>query len=296
MISSTRRFLIAWTVGLALIHVGIQTALAEIVRGISDGQKLNAEFLPGDIQKPAVLVLHGFLQTREFLTTQSILSNLSRLGYTVLGPNLSLGVSDRLQSMQCQAPHQHRFDDDVREIDFWIQWLRAKGHARVILIGHSWGSQHSLGYVEAHVAAPIAAVIGISLVRTEQANTIRHQQMNQARARDGKHDTSLQPYALSFCHKFMATPESYLSYASWDDARVIQSLKQLSGLHVPVHVILGSKDKRSDEAWVALLRQHAKQLTVVDGANHFFSSMQEFDLNDQIEKILETIKPLADEK
>lgn len=254
-----------------------------------DGKYLTAEHHRGDTRRPAILVLHGFLQTYDFQTTQSLISNLSMLGYTIVGPNLSLGISDRRQSMQCQAPHNHRFEDDLREIDFWVQWLRKQGYPGVILVGHSWGSQHSLGYVETHVEAPVTAVIGISLVRVEQAAAVRAKQIGAAQARAARHDKSLKPYALSFCKSFVATPESYLSYARWDDARVIDSLTRLQGRKVPVYVVVGNKDNRVDDAWIKELGRHATRVDVIEGANHFFSSIHEFDLSDRLEAILARI-------
>jgi len=254
-----------------------------------DGKYLTAERHRGDVRRPAVLLLHGFLQTNEFQTTQSLISNLSMLGYTILGPNFSLGISDRRQSMQCQAPHNHSFDDDLREIDFWVEWLRSQGHTQVIIVGHSWGSQHGLGYVEAYPKSPVLAVIAISLVRTEQAAAIHARQVAKAESRAAHHDTSLQPYALSFCKTFMATPRSYLSYARWDNKRVIDSLARLQERKLPVYAVIGSQDNRIDDEWVQELRRHVAQVTVIEGANHFFSSVHEFDLSDRLEAILAQI-------
>lgn len=254
-----------------------------------DGKFLNAEHLRGDVKRPAILVLHGFLQTNEFQTTQSIISNLSALGHTIVGPNFSLGISDRRQSMQCQAPHNHLFDDDLREIDFWVEWLRSQGHSRVIIIGHSWGSQHGLGYAEAYPKAPVAAVIAVSLVRAEQTAAVLARQASAAEARAARQDKSLRPYALSFCKTFMATPQAYLSYARWDDARVLDSLTRLQERKLPVYAVLGSQDNRSGNEWVKELRRRSAQVTVIEGANHFFSSIHEFDLSDRVESILAQI-------
>ncbi len=256
----------------------------------SDGKFLNAAHLRGDVKRPAILVLHGFLQSFQFQTTENIINNLSSLGYTIVGPNLSLGISGRLQGMQCQAPHSHTFDDDLREIDFWIGWLRKQGHTSVILVGHSWGSQHVLGYTETRPQAPIAAVIAISLVRVEQPAAVHARQVSQAGTRAARRDTSLQSYALSFCKTYMATPESYLSYARWDDARVIESLTRLQERKLPVYAVVGNQDKRIDDKWVQILRRHTTQTIVIDGANHFFSSVHEFELNDRLEALIAQIQ------
>jgi pimeloyl-ACP methyl ester carboxylesterase len=265
---------------------------AEGVRLTSaEGRPLNAEYQPGDHQRPAILVLHGFLQTREFLTTQAIINGLSSVGNAILSPNLSLGVPDRQQSMQCQAPHQNTMDSDLREIDLWTRWLRKQGYPSIIIVGHSWGSQHGLGYVDAYPKTPITAVIGVSLVRTEQASQVVTRQTAAAEARLARHDTSLKPYALAFCKEFMAKPETYLSYAHWSDAHVLDVLARLKKRRIPVYVVLGSKDNRIDSAWVKTLRVSASQVAVIEGANHFFSSLYEFDLNEQLEAILIRLNP-----
>ncbi len=292
-----RRVRPAWIVLVVLVLFGLSApGRAETLRLLSpDGKYLSAEYHRGDARRPALLVLHGFLQTNEFQTTQSLISNLSMLGYTVLGPNFSLGISDRRQSMQCQAPHNHRFEDDLREIDFWVGWLKNQGHSRVILVGHSWGSQHALGYVEAYPQAPVAAVIAVSLVRTEQAAKVQTRQIAKAQAREAGHDNSLQPYALSFCKSFMATPRSYLSYARWDDKRVIDILARLQERKLPVYAVIGSKDNRIDDEWLHELRRSA-QVSVIEGANHFFSSIHEFDLSDRLEALLTRIDATPDGK
>jgi pimeloyl-ACP methyl ester carboxylesterase len=259
----------------------------------ADGKPVNAEYLPGDTRRPAVLVLHGFLQTREFLTTQTIISGLSSVGNGILSPNLSLGVADRQQSMQCQAPHQNTFEDDLREIDVWVRWLRKQGYPSVIIVGHSWGSQHGVGYADAYPKAPIAAVVGVSLVRTEQTPQVIARQSAAAKERLTRKDAALKPYALSYCKEYMARPESYLSYARWSDARVLGVLARLKKRQVPVYVLLGGQDKRSDNAWAKALRVSASQVLVIDGANHFFSSLHEFELNERLEVILARLNAAA---
>ena len=259
----------------------------------ADGKPLNAEYQPGDTRRPAVLVLHGFLQTREFLTTQSIINGLAGVGNGILSPNLSLGVADRQQSMQCQAPHQNTLEDDLREIDVWVRWLREKGYPSVIIVGHSWGSQHGLGYADAYPKAPIAAVVGVSLVRTEQSPRVIARQSAAAKGRLTRRDAALHPYALSYCKEYMAKPEAYLSYARWSDAHVLEVLARLKKRQVPVYVLLGSRDKRSDHAWAKALRVSASQVLVVEGANHFFSSLHEFELSERLEVILARLNTAA---
>lgn len=275
--------------GLALISLPGMARAEMLEQQLPGGLPVNAEYLPADAKKPAILVLHGFLQTYEFMATRNIVNGLSALGYTVLAPNLSLGVPNRKQSMQCMAAHNHTFDDDLAEIDFWVTWLQKQGYSSIILVGHSWGSQHILGYKIHNPNSPVSAIIAISLVRTHESAQIQAKQIINARARLQQHDKSLQAYNLSFCKEFMATPQSYLSYVEWDDKHVIDVLSQLQKQKIPVSAIIGGQDKRIDQAWLQLIQHRVSSMTVIEGANHFFSHVYEFELNDQLEKILPTI-------
>lgn len=260
-----------------------------VAEKLPGGLIANAEYVPGNTAKPAILVLHGFLQTFEFLATQNIVNGLSEMGFTVLAPNLSLGVPDRKQSKQCQAAQATGFQDDLAEIDYWINWLKQHGYTKVIMVGHSWGSQHALGYRLQHPNAPISAIIAISLVRSHQEDNIHQRQIKTARERQNHADSSLQTYKLSFCKDFMATPASYLSYAEWNDEKVLDVLRQLKKQNVRVYSIIGGADKRIDQKWVHQLAPLVTKVTVIDGANHFFSHMYEFDLKDQLDMILQSL-------
>lgn len=268
------------------LGIALQTRAEAVRAHLASGLAVNAEFRAGAADKPAVLVLHGFLQTYDFMATMNIVNGLSALDFTVLAPNLSLGVPDRRQSMQCNAAHAHTFDGDLAEIDFWIQWLNKQGHRSVILVGHSWGSQHSLGYSVTRLDVPIVAVIAISLVRSHQEDAQLAQQGEKARERLARENKSLHAYGLSFCKEYMATPASYLSYANWDDRHVLEVLSRLQTRKVPVHIILGEKDRRIDQAWIDALQPRVRGLSVIDGANHFFSHVSEFDLNERLEQIM----------
>ena len=256
---------------------------------LANGMPVNAEYLQGDKTKPAMLVLHGFLQTFDFMSTRNIVNGLAAQGYSALAPNLSLGVPNRQQSVQCTAIHSHTLDSDLQEIRFWINWLKRAGYPSVILIGHSWGSQHGLAYLDAHPDPAVRAMIAISLVRTHQTSVQNKAQIEQAQQRIAANDKGLYPYALSFCKQYMATAQGYLSYALWDDGKVMDILSKLQKNNIPVYAIIGNADKRIDAAWLLALQKRVRMLSVVEGANHFFSHVHEFDLNDRMESILEEL-------
>ena len=76
---------------------------------LDNGTTTLADYRKGDENKPAFLLLHGFLQTHNFSTIQSMADELADTGYTVLAPTLSHGVDNRNQSIACDALHTHKF-------------------------------------------------------------------------------------------------------------------------------------------------------------------------------------------
>jgi len=280
----------AVALALAVVATGYSSASAaiDVELTLPNGNVATAEYLQRSSGEQAVVVLHGFLQSNRFLATQNIAEGLAGLGYTVLAPNLTLGTSRRRQSMDCAAAHTHTLQQDRTEIGRWIDWLQSKGYRRIVLVGQSWGSRHAVDY-QSHVNdSRIQAIIGISLVRDKPPTGDLGSAVAEARRHAQTNPTALHDYPLNFCQRYVGTAASFLSYAGYDDPRALHSI---SGLGVPVHVILGSADKRYDAGWVQALRHAGAKITVIAGANHFFSAMHEFDLNDRIADILKVVAP-----
>lgn len=101
-------------------------AHAELVQQLMrPGIPASAEYLAGERDKPAVLLLHGFLQTYEFSTVTTLARGLHDAGYTILSPTLSLNIPGRKQRLACEAVHKHSMDDDVAEIARWAAASRS---------------------------------------------------------------------------------------------------------------------------------------------------------------------------
>lgn len=275
---------VLWAVGLYLGVICFAQA-EKISATLPSGMVINAEFRSGDVKLPALLVIHGFLQTRDFQATKNILEGLADMGYEVLGPSLSLGVRNRRKSLSCEALHAHTLEDDIEELHYWVGWLQQRGHPSVVLVGHSWGGQHVLAYAAKYPASDIAGVIAVSLVRSRQSKPLWAAQKKLAEQRLASGAMGPDSYALNFCKKYIGTPRSYLSYAAWNDARVLRAIREH---RIPVFAILGGSDRRIDDAWIAALRASGAQVSKVANADHFFSSQFEFDLLDELEKVLDS--------
>jgi pimeloyl-ACP methyl ester carboxylesterase len=253
---------------------------------MEQGLVASADYLQGTIDAPAILILHGFLQTREFITVRRLADSLHELGHTILLPNLTLGISARKQSLSCEAIHTHSMEQDTREIARWVDWLQQQTSKQVVLIGHSTGSLQLVVYLSQHPEAPIAQSIFISLLPygvgpasyETIADRLRAEQYRTLEPR------SLKEYGLAYCKRYLTTAGNYLSYLSWD---LKTTLDTLSRLRVPTTIILGGNDQRMHTDWREQLQTIGLQVITVAGANHFFDHEYEFDLLESIERLLE---------
>lgn len=250
------------------------------------GISANAEYLIGERSKPAVLLLHGFLQTREFTTVTTLARGLQDAGYTVLSPTLSLNIPNRTQSLACEAVHKHGMEDDVAEIAHWVDWLKSHGHRSIVLIGHSFGSLQLLAYLSAHPDPAVKAYIGASLVEAQIGPVSRPALIVRLenRVRDGQR--ALMTQSMSFCSKYTSTPNDLLSYVRWDQTRVLTALKQAP---VSVQLIMGDADSTLGHGWLKALQNIQVPIVIVHGGSHFMDGEHEFDLLDHTLKFLESI-------
>ena len=247
-----------------------------------------AEYWAGDEDKPAVFVLHGILQTKEFSTIRLIGDYLKDEGYTTLVPNLSLGVDSRIQSLACEAIHTHSMQTDIKEIKLWYEWLKEKTGKPIIFIGHSAGATQLLAFLNDHKneIQPPEKLILISLAYFGDQPNSKTTPENITRARKLLADGEEKPseFGFVYCDKYVSLPSSYLSYIDWNQKKVTETLSETN---VPLSMLFGSGDKRIDLSWPPFLKESGMNVTIIEGADHFFHKHHEFDLLDYIETELE---------
>ncbi len=251
------------------------------------GISASAEYLVGERSKPAVLLLHGFLQTREFSTVATLARGLQDEGYSVLSPTLSLNIPNRTQSLACEAVHKHNMEDDVAEIGRWVTWLKSRGHRSIVLVGHSFGSLQLLAYLSAKPDSAVKAYIGASLIEAQIGTANRPALIAQLENRVHGKQRALVTQTLSFCKKYPSTPEGLLSYARWDQARVLAALRQSP---VGVNLIMGEEDNMLERGWLKALQHMQAPMVIVKGASHFMDGAHEFDLLEHTLESLERIQ------
>jgi len=271
-----------WGLLLALVSSLVFAGSARMDLDIAPGRVATADYWPGAADKPAILILHGFLLTRDFPTVQRLDESLADEGYSVLAPTLTLGVNRRLQSMACEAIHTHSMNQDVDELLAWTRWLHTRTGKKPVLIGHSAGGVQLAALLEAHPGLEIDRVILVSLTYFADIDGVATVQELRARAeadRQADAEDLVQDYALNYCRRYVTTPEGLLSYLAWDAERLKRALLQAS---LPVTVIYGEEDARIDKDWLNVIREGGIEVRPVAGADHFFDLAHEFDLLDEV--------------
>lgn len=270
---------------LSALPTSVHAAIAQLE--MRPGIPASAEYLAGQRDKPAVLLLHGFLQTRDFPTVATLARGLHDAGYTVLSPTLSLGIPNRTQSLACEAVHRHSLDDDIAEIARWVEWLKSHGHRSIVLLGHSFGSLQLLAYLTAGPDATVKGYIGVSLIEAEIGTTPRAALIAQLESQVPLKQRTLVTQHLSYCRKYLSTSEALLSYVRWGQPHTLSVLKQSP---VNVKLIMGDTDHMRGHGWLKALKHVQTPMVIVKDANQFMDGEHEFDLLGHTLKSMDLLK------
>src|SRR5574340_86391 len=271
---------------LCLLFSALPTSAQAVITQLEmhPGIPASAEYLAGQADRPAVLLLHGFLQTRAFSTVAALARGLHDAGYAVLSPTLSLGIPGRNKSLACEAVHAHSLDDDVAEIARWVAWLKSRGHSRIALVGHSFGSMQLLAYLAGRPDPAVKAYIGASLIEAQVDADSRTGLIGKLERQVRDRQRTLVTARLSFCKNYPSTPQALLSYVRWDQPRTLAALKQSP---VRTQLIMGDADELLGHDWIKSLDEVKVPMVIVQGANHFMDGEHEFDLLERTLEFLE---------
>jgi pimeloyl-ACP methyl ester carboxylesterase len=266
----------------ALLWAGTAHAdSARVEMTIAPGLVAEAEYWPGQVDRPAVMVLHGFLVTRQFSTVRRLAEGLAGEGFSVLTPTLTLGLGRRQQSLACEALHTHSMPQDLVEIRAWTEWLIRHTGKPPFLVGHSAGGVHLAALLDSYPELPVvrALLISLSYFGEEQGPRQAHALRARATADQASRPDAMIPYSLTYCSRYVTTPGGLLSYLQWDNQRLRDVLLEQ---RERVAVIYGEGDERIDMAWIDTLRAAGVPTHGVPDANHFFDLAHEFELLDTV--------------
>lgn len=254
---------------------------------LQNGVIATANFHGGLSSMPAVIILHGFLQTYHSPPMSTLASNLSSRGYTVLSPTMSLNVNRRSQSIACEAVHTHTMESEVDEVSYWVSWLNTKGYKDIVLIGFSSTGNMAALLLSARNTQPSIKHIILTSLNPIFFETDERQKMRAAMKvnlnKTGKH---LERFSLGYCRKsYTATASNYLTYASYDNNKILELLRDTP---VPAEIILGTTDTILPDNWAEKVSGINTQshVTLIKNASHFFDGTHEFDLAEAVENTL----------
>jgi pimeloyl-ACP methyl ester carboxylesterase len=271
---------------LCLLTPGLAAAGSALVEmTLEDGRTAEAEYWPGETQLPAVLILHGFLATRDFPTVRRLAESLAEEGHSVLLPTLTLGLDRRRQSVACEAIHTQSMEQDIDELRRWVGWMREHHGGSPAIVGHSAGGVQITAMLDRYRALDVSrsVLISLSYFGEEQGPELLAELRARAEHDLGAAPDGMQQYALSYCRDYVTTPQRLLSYLAWDKPSMTYALNRSP---VPVSVIYGGGDKRIDADWLRSLDGGAISVHMVPGANHFFDLAHEFDLLDEVLQLI----------
>ena len=258
------------------------TCLAKDIETVLPGGALaEADYRQGNPDKPAILLIHGFLTVHNFNLIQNIASELADNGFTVLAPTLTLGISKRRTTLDCDALHLHSMDEDLKEIEWWVKWLIDNGHKKIILMGHSSGAVQIVAYANTFKHREVTKLIALSLVPLSSP-MIRHSPESNQQASNlvKKNNTEIHNFTVAYCIDNYSSPvKQYLSYAQWNSSRI---LKSLNALILEKTIIIGSMDTSRSDMWINDIKNTNSIVYIIEGADHFFGSGTEFELYDRI--------------
>ena len=287
--------------GLMLALAVHASAPAEEVTIEHQGITLNARLAraPSWPRGPVILMIHGTFAHNQMEIMATIQELLTDAELSSLAINLSLSIDDRHGTLACETPHAHRDSDALDEIGLWLDWLKARGAERVVLLGHSRSGNQIARFVAERDAPQVEAVVLIapSVWDADQAAN-RYQEsfgvplsMRLEEARElvaaGKPGAWLEQTGFIYCAGAKVTAATFLDYYAPDKRRDTPSV--LPAIHKPVIVFAGSEDKVNPalEAKAAAVADGEQvKLFVIDGADHFFRDLYAEDL---VEIVIENL-------
>lgn len=278
------------------------SAQAEEVTAKQGDTTVRAEWVLADgktAKDGAVLLLHGTFAHNKMEIMQSVAGLLKAKGYNTLSVNLGYGVDKRPSEMlDCKIDHKHKHEDAVAELDTWVNWLKAQGVGKVVLLGHSRGGNQVAWYAAEKDSDVLDKVVAIAPATADAEKASKEYEERykkplagilaeaQKQVDAGKGDTLMDVPGFVYCENAKATANAIVGYYKADERRNTPSL--LPKIKKPLLVVMGSADEVVADLPAKLegVKQDNLKVETVDGADHFFLDLYADELADKVSSFI----------
>ena len=275
----------------------------ELVRTVTrDGLRLDGALLlhlpPGEglqegIRPSAALLLHGVASNFYSSSTfETVIPKLRELGLAVLSVNTRghdsvFGAS--LGNVRTRLGAAYETVDDCRyDIAAWIDFLQARGHAALVLIGHSLGAVKAVYGLAREKWPAVRAVVAVSAPRlscvafrnSPDSSSPFFESLTTAErmAAEGR-GTEL--FTSTFPYPMLITAAGYVD--KYGPAERYNLLRFAHDLPCPALFTYGSKELAGGgiafagmpEALQSLPHADRRQVAVIEGADHVYTGVGE---------------------
>ncbi len=234
----------------------------DLIRVITEDQiYLSGLYQPGEIDKPAIIFIHGF--TSDFYSPvfpHTIGSKLKSNNYALLlAQNRGTGIETEFIKTNGHevflGSFFERIEDAHLDINAHIEFLLNEGYTEIILMGHSLGTIKVTRYIfegkhkdkikKLTLLAPFdknAFMAKRAASNWDQFLEIAHQKIDQGKGREIVPTPEYEDYPLSYTTFLSWYNKTELS-CIWDFYRSDYDGDVLKKIPIPVQVILGDKDE-----------------------------------------------------
>jgi len=271
----------------------------ELVRTVTrDGLRLDGALTPtrsvnegsSSATPTAAILLHGV--AANFYTSSTLeplVPKLQELGIVALlvntrGHDSVFGASLGIVRRRLGAAYES-VDDCRHDVAAWIEFLKSRGHERIVLIGHSLGAIKSV-YAEANAKFPeVTAVVAISGPRLSYSAFMNAAESSlfweslhtaQGMVKAGQGD---ELFTSKFPFPLLITAAGYID--KYGPAERYNILKFAADLSCPALFTYGSKELANGgvpfaglpDALMALPNAGRRTVAVIEGADHVYTGV-----------------------
>ena len=274
--------------------VGFPPAEAEEVRIKNGDLTLNANLnlAPGkSLADGVVMMLHGTLAHKDMEIMRGLQDTLIERNISNLAFNLSLAQDNRHGFIDCSRQHRHKDSNAVKEIELWVDWLKAGGADDITILGHSRGGNQVARYVadKPDTAIKLAVLISPGVASAASSYKKSHKKalaplLKKARTlvKANNGGELMKGIDILYCRNTIVSATTFVDYykelPDWDTPSVIKRIK------LPVLAVVGDKDLVVPQFAGRMkgTKQANVKFILVEDAGHFFLDLFGEDLADAI--------------